>query len=134
MNLYSGNETRLRSLKLDEDWLVLDPETESFFKAETGIEDGEELKKHIIGVQEEAYKASPSVFFRSRLSTQDGNVVFYVQVYPYPCIRGFRFVMLKIARLPAYPRVFELLKNRPEAIFLDLGCCSTDKCHLGVLV
>ena len=69
MNLYSGNETRLRSLKLDEDWLVLDPETESFFKAETRVEDGEELRKHIIGVQEEAYKASPSVFFRSRLST-----------------------------------------------------------------
>jgi len=31
----------LRSLPLNSTWLVLDPETESFFKAETGIQDSE---------------------------------------------------------------------------------------------
>ena len=38
--------------------LVLDPDTVRFFKAETGIQDTEELRKHIIQVQQEAYKAS----------------------------------------------------------------------------
>lgn len=92
--------TRSRNLQSEGTLLVLDPDAERFFNAETGIQDTEELRKHIIEVQEEAYK-----------------------VYPYPCIRGFRFVKLKIARLPAYPRVFRLLGNRPDAIFLDIGCC-----------
>lgn len=38
--------------------LVLDPDTERFFKAETGIQDTDELRKHIIQVQQEACKAS----------------------------------------------------------------------------
>ena len=25
--------------------------------------------------------------------------------------------------MPAYPQVLELGKNRPDAIFLDIGCC-----------
>ena len=41
---------------------MLDPEAERFFKAETGIQDTEELRKHIIGVQEEAYKVSCHLF------------------------------------------------------------------------
>ena len=46
----------LRALPPDGSFLVLDPEGESFFKAETGIQDSEELRKHIVEVQEEAYK------------------------------------------------------------------------------
>ena len=38
--------------------LVLDPDTEMFFKVETRIQDTEELRKHIIQVQQEACKAS----------------------------------------------------------------------------
>ena len=38
--------------------LLLDPDTERFFKAETGIQDAEELREHIIQVQQDAYKAS----------------------------------------------------------------------------
>lgn len=37
--------------------LVLDPDTERFFKVETRIQDTEELRKHIIQVQQEACKA-----------------------------------------------------------------------------
>jgi len=80
--------------------LVMAPDTEKFFKAETGIQDTEELRKHIIQTQQEAYK-----------------------IYPYPCIRGFIFTELNIAGTPAYPRALQLLKNRPDAIFLDIGCC-----------
>ena len=58
MNLDSDVETRLRSLELDGNLLVLDLETESFFKLETGIQDSEELRKHIVEVHKEAYKES----------------------------------------------------------------------------
>lgn len=55
-----GNELEaaLRALPPDGSFLVMNPETESFFKAETGIQDSEELRKHMIEVQEEAYKVS----------------------------------------------------------------------------
>lgn len=49
-------ETHLRSLPLNTDVLALDADTETFFKAETGIQDTEQLRKHIVQVQEEAYK------------------------------------------------------------------------------
>ena len=49
-------ETRLRALHLDSTLLELNPEEEAFFKSETGIQDTDELKKHIIEVQEDAYK------------------------------------------------------------------------------
>lgn len=57
-------ETHLRSLSLDSSLLVLDPDTESFFKAETGIQDTEELRKQIARVQEDAYKVDhhPSAY------------------------------------------------------------------------
>lgn len=100
MSRKSEAEAYLRSLPPDGSFLTLDPETETFFKEETGITDSNELREHIIKVQEEAY-----------------------EVFPYPCIRGFRFAKLKIAKMTAYPRAFELLKNRPDAIFLDIGCC-----------
>jgi len=100
MNVDGETESRLRTLHLDGTLLELNPEEEAFFKSETGIQDTEELRKHIIEVQEDAYK-----------------------VYPYPCIRGFRFARLKISRMPAYPLVLELAKNRSGAIFLDIGCC-----------
>ena len=51
-------ETRLRTIRLDGTLLQLDPDGEAFFRAETRIQDTEELKKHIIEVQEEAYKVS----------------------------------------------------------------------------
>jgi len=91
---------RLRDLDLDITLLELNPEEEAFFKAETGIQDTEELRKHIIEVHEDAYK-----------------------VLPYICIRGFLFVKFRITKMPAYPRVLELVKSRPDAIFLDVGCC-----------
>ena len=58
MNVDGGTETRPRTLYLDGTWLELNPQEEAFFKSETGIQDTEELRKHIIEVQEDAYKAS----------------------------------------------------------------------------
>lgn len=75
------------------------PELE-FFKAQTGIQDEEELKKHVVHVQQEAWK-----------------------VHQYGCIRGFVFTRFKISRLPAYKQLLKLGKEREGAIFLDVGCC-----------
>jgi len=56
MVLDSETETRLRTLHFDERFLELRPEEETFFTAETGIQDPEELRKHVIKVHEEAYE------------------------------------------------------------------------------
>ena len=58
MTVDGETKTRLRTLYLDGSFLELNPGEEAFFKAETGIQDTEELRKHIVGVQEEAYKVS----------------------------------------------------------------------------
>ena len=47
----------------------------------------------------------------------------YVKVYPYPCIRVFASAKVQISRASAYPRVLDLVKSRPDTIFLDVGCC-----------
>ena len=56
MAWHGGTEAHLRTLHIDGALLKLDPEEEAFFKAETGIQDTEALKKHIVEVHEEAYK------------------------------------------------------------------------------
>ncbi|KAF5343943.1 hypothetical protein D9756_011511 [Leucocoprinus leucothites] len=76
-----------------------DDEAKEFFKLETGVEDDKLLKDHILAVQAKAFKE-----------------------YPYPCIRVFEFMKLKIARLPNYQKLLDVGK-KPGAIFLDLGCC-----------
>jgi len=58
MVLDSETETNLRALHFDGTVFELGPEEEAFFKAETGIQDMEELRKHVIEVHEEAYKVS----------------------------------------------------------------------------
>jgi len=85
---------------LDERLYSLDPEELAFFLAETHIDDEATLKRHLLDVQAKAYK-----------------------VHMYPCIRRFAFTKLKISRLPAYPHVLKLGKERNGAILLDLGCC-----------
>lgn len=56
MVLDNETETRLRTLHFDGKFLELGLEEETFFKAETGIQDPEELRKHVIEVHEEAYE------------------------------------------------------------------------------
>ena len=74
MNQDRDLESVLRALPLDSRHLVLDPETETFFKKETGIQDGEELKKHITEIQEEAYKVSYCRSVDRGFSTRGSNV------------------------------------------------------------
>jgi len=84
----------------DEKFYQLDEQELAFFKSQTGIEDDEKLKQHIVKVQRDAF-----------------------EVHPYPCISRFAFTKLKISRLPAYDQLLKLGKEREGAIFLDIGCC-----------
>lgn len=53
---------------LDPGLLALQEDELAFFKVQTGIQDSEELREHILNVQAEAYEK-----------------------FPYPCIRRFLF-------------------------------------------
>lgn len=44
----------------------LSPEQAAFFKAQTGIDDDEALKKHILEVHARAYKVTASMFVEDR--------------------------------------------------------------------
>ncbi|KIJ60830.1 hypothetical protein HYDPIDRAFT_116688 [Hydnomerulius pinastri MD-312] len=83
-----------------EQYYKMTAEQSMFFKEQTGITDDEELKRHVLSVQAEAYK-----------------------VAPYPCIMGFVFTSLLLTRLPAYEDVMTIGRTRAGAILLDLGCC-----------
>ncbi|KAJ7892859.1 hypothetical protein B0H14DRAFT_959806 [Mycena olivaceomarginata] len=101
-------------LPLDEnlwDALQIDdgPELE-FLKSQTGIYDPDALKKHVMAVQAKAY-----------------------EYFPYFCIISFSFARIRIHRLPAYPAVMSLVRERPDAIMLDLGSCCTHKLGLKLL-
>ncbi|KAJ6603553.1 hypothetical protein DFH09DRAFT_968674 [Mycena vulgaris] len=72
----------------------------AFIQEETGIEDADALKKHVIAVQKKAYA-----------------------LHWFPCIRNFEFAMSQISTLPSYREVLKLGREREGAILLDLGCC-----------
>ncbi|KAJ6459591.1 hypothetical protein C8R45DRAFT_1109457 [Mycena sanguinolenta] len=72
----------------------------AFISEETGIQDPEALKQHIIAVQKKAYA-----------------------VKGFPCIRYFAFAWERISELPAYTEVLKLGRERDGAVFLDIGCC-----------
>ncbi|KAG2342482.1 hypothetical protein BDR05DRAFT_964090 [Suillus weaverae] len=78
----------------------LSSEEAAFFKAQTGIDDDEDLKRHILEVQAKAYK-----------------------VVPYPCIHTFLFLRLNLSNLSVYKQILELGRERPDALLLDIGCC-----------
>ncbi|KAI0639006.1 hypothetical protein C8Q77DRAFT_24119 [Trametes polyzona] len=85
---------------MDEQLYALDGKELLFIKAQTGIEDEDELKRHIISVTKEAYR-----------------------VIPFPCIRRFSFLKLRLSQLPSYDRLLKMGREHEDAILLDLGCC-----------
>ncbi|KAH9891083.1 hypothetical protein C8Q73DRAFT_109551 [Cubamyces lactineus] len=89
-----------KQFPVDESKYSLKGEELKFMQAQTGITDEEELKRHILAVQAEAYA-----------------------VFPYPCIRRFAFLDFRIGHLHGYDQLLKLGKERKDAIFLDIGCC-----------
>jgi len=96
---YGGRVIGAR-LKLDPSLYELNEDQSKFYKHLTKIVDDEELKQHILAVQREAF-----------------------EIHPYPCIQSFRFLGMKISRMPVYKDVLALGANRKGAIMLDIGCC-----------
>ncbi|TFK93027.1 hypothetical protein K466DRAFT_643031 [Polyporus arcularius HHB13444] len=95
-----ADSSKPKPVPLDEELYTIDDQALEFMKSQTGIQDPEEIKKHILAVQAEAYA-----------------------IYPYPCIRRFSFISLKLGRLPAYQRLLAIGKECKGAILLDIGCC-----------
>ncbi|PBL03853.1 hypothetical protein ARMGADRAFT_1095995 [Armillaria gallica] len=95
-----SSESVFVTRQLDPTLYELAEDETAFFKAQTGIQDDAALKNHILTIQEEAYK-----------------------VQPYPCIRRFAFVNLKISTQPCYQQFLNLGKARKGAIYADIGCC-----------
>ncbi|VDC07017.1 unnamed protein product [Peniophora sp. CBMAI 1063] len=75
------------------------PEALAFLKQVISLDENE-VRSRVEAVQEEAY-----------------------DIYPYPCIRGFRYVAHFMSANAAYSRAIELGKADPSAILLDIGCC-----------
>ncbi|KAG2032926.1 hypothetical protein BDR03DRAFT_926163 [Suillus americanus] len=78
----------------------ISPAQATFFKTQTGIDNDEDLKRHILEVQAKAYK-----------------------VAPYLCIHGFGFLRLNLSKFPVYEHILQLGRERPDAVLLDIGCC-----------
>ncbi|KAF8139028.1 hypothetical protein EV363DRAFT_1315604 [Boletus edulis] len=78
----------------------LSPEQATFFKAQTGVDDDDNLRCHMLKVQEKAY-----------------------DIFPYPCIRSFTFLQLGMSTLPEYAHILNLGQQRVDGILLDMGCC-----------
>ena len=116
---------------LDPTLLNLEEDEATFFKLLTGIQDEEELKKHIIHVQGKAYQArfnqtsTSSCFPVLKILV----VGLWIPMYPSFCIyEEWYLTLISETGLiyhinPAYKQVLELPKSRPGAILLDIGCC-----------
>ncbi|KAH7929864.1 hypothetical protein BV22DRAFT_101783 [Leucogyrophana mollusca] len=103
---------------LDDRLYELKPAAAAVFRSQTGIDDDDVLKKHILVVQAKAYK-----------------------IFPYPCIRIFSFLRcvttysvdtagaltagdrLGVMNAPAYEQALKLGRERKDAVWLDIGCC-----------
>ena len=81
----------LAQVPLVEDTYALRVEEEDlkFMRAQTGITDDIELKRHILQVQAEAYRVR--LCYDSAHATVADRLM-WPQVFPYPCIRRFVFV------------------------------------------
>ncbi|KAI6147376.1 hypothetical protein BKA82DRAFT_4153012 [Pisolithus tinctorius] len=85
---------------LNPDLYSLSPDEAAFFKTAIGIDDDDELKAHILSVQEKAWK-----------------------VAPWGCIYVFGFLRISIVHRPEYQEIIKIGRERQNAILLDIGCC-----------
>ncbi|KAG2147540.1 hypothetical protein DEU56DRAFT_126994 [Suillus clintonianus] len=97
-----GNVTYQPESTLPEDASLYDLTSEetAFFKAQIGIDDDEDLKRHMLEIKAKAYETAP-----------------------YPWICGFVFLRVNITSNPLYDYILKLGRERPDAVLLDIGCC-----------
>ena len=128
---------------LDPSFYNLDEEESSFLKTQTGIKDDQELKRHILEVQAEAYAVRRDVLGESVLTT----INLYFSDTSISVHQGLRFHFvitislrvslitlitsltgLRFSKHSAYKTVLALGKERPGVILLDVGCCCACLC------
>ncbi len=112
-----------------------------FYRSQTGIEDDEELKNHILTVQAEAYKASLGPHRHQgsgrlncrSLFVPDTSVSLYTHILfsevctnfrnCCPTKRQLRGSRLGISKHPSYQRFLAIGREREGAIYLEIACC-----------
>ena len=135
-------------MALDERLYDLSDEESSFFKQQTGIQDDDELKAHIIQVQASAYK----VCNREARQSQDGNSCLGLSQNRFILtlasassilqseswgegtwrqLKSDNSPRLKMWRLSPYQDLLKIGKSRGGAIFLDIGSCGKNH-HLSI--
>lgn len=93
---------------LSPEFYRLTEEEIAFHKAQTGIQDDDELKKHILAVQRDAYEVRLRVFSeRYHVAAVDNSE----QVFPYPCIRWFTFARSVTNSFPLHCDQTEVLQT-----------------------
>ena len=130
----SSTENPLANLSLDASFYKPSAQEVEFFKNQTGIQEDEELKDHIITVQKEAWAVGSSYFCVVYLTLilNLGQTVplhscfqfhqVYKLIYTIPSVVKAVY-RLGITLHPLYKDLLKLGKERPGAIFLELGCC-----------
>lgn len=126
---------------LDPSLLQLSENEYSFLHAKIAGDDTE-LRRRILAVQEERVSFAFLLAVHTNITddmarTEHSAHVSSAQIkmctdcpyigsakYPYPCIQAFHYVSLFMSQNPAYPSVLVSAKSMPDALFLDLGCCS----------
>ncbi|KAI6117076.1 hypothetical protein EV401DRAFT_1864032, partial [Pisolithus croceorrhizus] len=80
----------------------LTPDEAEFLKTVAGINGNDMLRAHILRVQEKAYKMIMAIHRLVETHTRS---------------------RMLITKLPVYQDILGIGRERPDALFLDLGCC-----------
>ncbi|KAG1887011.1 hypothetical protein F4604DRAFT_1675072 [Suillus subluteus] len=88
----------------------LSPAQAAFFKAQTGIDNDEDLKRHILEVQAKAYKANHS----QRTSLH--HILVFMDLASFGTFSAGLHIAWKL-------NIPQLGRGRPDAVLLDIGCC-----------
>ena len=102
MSVEASAPTETRLPTLDGTLLELDPGEEAFFKSETGIQDTEELREHILKIQADAYKVDR--FFRVDTIHLHG-VTMWCLVFRFTRTLAFVGLDSRNSRSPGYPHM-----------------------------
>jgi len=120
---------------LDPSLYFLDPRIANLFKASTGIQDDEELKAHILKVQEAAYRVSQGTSHSVTTLITAPTSPTRIHAYGYSHLRGASgppppleepdgpvfMRRLAVPEVPSYREVLNLGRNGGDKILLEIG-------------
>lgn len=77
---------------LDESLYKLEGAELDLYRSETGIQDEEKLKQHILAVQKKAYEVSVMILNYTMWWTWAHSYLCVLKICKYPCVRTFTFL------------------------------------------